>query len=78
MQCPAWVGWDPIILPPRQQLLGPQLTMSWKKSAKGEGPGIMGVQVSQCEAQHTQCIPRLVVLQERQDAICRKKVRAGR
>lgn len=78
MRCPAWVSWDHITLPPRQQSLGPQLTMPWKKSAKGEGPGIMGVQVSQREAQHAQCIPRLVVLQERQDAICRKKVRVGR
>lgn len=54
--------------------------MPRKEPAKGEGPGIMGVQVGQRETQHTQCVPWLVVLQEGQDAICRKKagVRVGR
>lgn len=78
--CPVLVGRNHTALPPRQQLLRPLLTMPRKEPAKGESPGIMGVQVSQREAQHTQCIPRLVVLQERQDAICGKKAwgQAGR
>lgn len=76
MPCTAGLG--PRHSDSRQQLLGPQLTMLGKKSAKGEGPGIVGVQVGQREAQHAQCIPRLVVLQEGQDAICRKKVGANR
>lgn len=46
-----------------------ELTMSWKELAKGETPGLAGVQVGQREAQHTQRITWLAVLQERQDAV---------
>lgn len=48
-------------------------TLSWQEFAKGEAPGLTGVQIQESESKDTQGIHRLVVLQEGQDPIWIKR-----